>query len=172
MEFSFDIQVIGPAGLLRHKTRVLVTHGVSFLPLVDEILVMKDGSISERGSYQQLLGRKGPFSEFLLEHMGDNQGEESSEELEGVKGQLEQLYGEKGLRKRLESNRSPAQSSCLTVVGKPGAKEVQGQEVAPSLVAEGEMGGQLGGRLIHTEDMQTGGVKSGVYRSVVGSTVE
>ena len=29
----FD-KVIGPQGLLRHKTRVLVTHGVSFLPQV------------------------------------------------------------------------------------------------------------------------------------------
>ena len=33
-------QVIGPKGLLRNKTRVLVTHGVSFLQQMDQIVVM------------------------------------------------------------------------------------------------------------------------------------
>ena len=37
---------------------MLVTHGIHFLPDVDEILVMKNGRISERGSYQELLQRK------------------------------------------------------------------------------------------------------------------
>ena len=37
----------------------LVTHGVSFLPLVDQIVVMKDGKISEMGTYHQLLANKG-----------------------------------------------------------------------------------------------------------------
>lgn len=34
-------KVIGPKGVLRRKTRVLVTHGISFLPQVDNIIVMK-----------------------------------------------------------------------------------------------------------------------------------
>jgi len=47
--------LIGPNGMLKNKTRVLVTHGVSFLPQVDRIFVMKDGKISESGTYKQLL---------------------------------------------------------------------------------------------------------------------
>lgn len=47
----FD-NVIGPNGLLAKKTRFLVTHGISFLPTVDEIIVMKDGEVTEQGSYK------------------------------------------------------------------------------------------------------------------------
>ncbi|KAM3862958.1 ATP-binding cassette sub-family C member 2 [Diretmus argenteus] len=60
----FD-KVIGPNGLLKHKTRILVTHGVSFLPYVDEIVVLVDGVVSEVGSYQSLLTSGAAFSEFL-----------------------------------------------------------------------------------------------------------
>lgn len=60
----FD-KVIGPEGVLKGKTRVLVTHGISFLPQVDDILVLVDGSVSEAGSYQELLQQNGAFAEFL-----------------------------------------------------------------------------------------------------------
>ncbi|KAK7938450.1 hypothetical protein WMY93_001776 [Mugilogobius chulae] len=58
-------RVIGPQGLLKDKTRVLVTHGLSYLPQADLILVMSEGQITERGSYQQLLNTDGAFAEFL-----------------------------------------------------------------------------------------------------------
>ncbi|XP_029433018.1 multidrug resistance-associated protein 1-like isoform X2 [Rhinatrema bivittatum] len=57
--------VIGPRGLLQGKTRVLVTHGISFLPQVDTIIVMVDGRISEMGSYRELLQQDGAFADFL-----------------------------------------------------------------------------------------------------------
>uniref|UniRef100_A0A8C1S897 ABC-type glutathione-S-conjugate transporter n=1 Tax=Cyprinus carpio TaxID=7962 RepID=A0A8C1S897_CYPCA len=60
----FD-KVIGPEGALKGKTRILVTHGISFLPQVDNILVMVDGRVSEMGSYQDLLKQNGAFAEFL-----------------------------------------------------------------------------------------------------------
>ncbi|KAK2187609.1 hypothetical protein NP493_160g03030 [Ridgeia piscesae] len=60
----FD-KVIGPNGLLKNKTRILVTHSISFLPQVDQIVVISDGQITEQGTYQQLLSHKGPFSEIL-----------------------------------------------------------------------------------------------------------
>ncbi|XP_018617366.1 canalicular multispecific organic anion transporter 2 isoform X4 [Scleropages formosus] len=60
----FD-KVIGPEGKLAGKTRILVTHGISFLPQVNNILVMVEGSVSEMGSYQDLLKQNGAFAEFL-----------------------------------------------------------------------------------------------------------
>lgn len=42
-----------------------MTHGISFLPQVDNILVMVDGRVSEMGSYQELLKQNGAFAEFL-----------------------------------------------------------------------------------------------------------
>uniref|UniRef100_A0A672ZWU9 Multidrug resistance-associated protein 1 n=1 Tax=Sphaeramia orbicularis TaxID=375764 RepID=A0A672ZWU9_9TELE len=77
----FD-QVIGPQGLLKDKTRVLVTHGLSYLPQTDLILVMVEGEITEVGSYKQLLETEGAFAEFLRTYAAveptDNNGEESS----------------------------------------------------------------------------------------------
>ncbi|KAG7275222.1 hypothetical protein CRUP_034812 [Coryphaenoides rupestris] len=58
----FD-NLIGPEGALKGKTRILVTHGISFLPQVDNIVVMVDGRVSEMGSYQQLLDQNGAFAD-------------------------------------------------------------------------------------------------------------
>uniref|UniRef100_A0A673H1H8 ABC-type glutathione-S-conjugate transporter n=1 Tax=Sinocyclocheilus rhinocerous TaxID=307959 RepID=A0A673H1H8_9TELE len=58
-------KVIGPNGVLKNKTRVLVTHGLSFLPQADLILVMEDGEITEMGSYAELLSRKNTFADFV-----------------------------------------------------------------------------------------------------------
>ena len=49
--------VIGPEGLLKKKTRVLVTHGVGFLTQVDKIFVLKNGRISEDGTYEGRMTR-------------------------------------------------------------------------------------------------------------------
>ncbi|KAL6109911.1 abcc6 [Pungitius sinensis] len=65
----FD-RVIGPRGLLKDKTRVLVTHGLSFLSKADLILVMLGGHISEMGSYKDLMDRKGNFAKFIHAFIG------------------------------------------------------------------------------------------------------
>nr|XP_040048069.1 multidrug resistance-associated protein 1 isoform X2 [Gasterosteus aculeatus aculeatus] len=57
-------QVVGPQGLLKDKTRVLVTHGLSYLPQADLILVLVEGEVSEMGSYQHLMATEGAFAEF------------------------------------------------------------------------------------------------------------
>uniref|UniRef100_T1KXB4 ABC-type glutathione-S-conjugate transporter n=1 Tax=Tetranychus urticae TaxID=32264 RepID=T1KXB4_TETUR len=62
-------QVIGPNGLLKDKTRLLVTHRLSFLPQVDQIIVLKGGKISEMGTYNELLKQKGEFSQLVLNYL-------------------------------------------------------------------------------------------------------
>ena len=59
--------VIGKHGVLRDKTRVMVTHGVHWLPYVDKVIVVKDGKVSETGSYKQLLDHDGAFAQFVRE---------------------------------------------------------------------------------------------------------
>ncbi|NXA48635.1 MRP3 protein, partial [Nothocercus julius] len=71
----FD-RVIGPDGVLKGKTRILVTHGISFLPQVDHIVVLVDGKVSEMGSYQELLKQNQAFSEFLRNYSPDEDVEE------------------------------------------------------------------------------------------------
>lgn len=57
-----------------------MTHGVSFLPYVDEIVVLVDGTVSEVGSYSSLRASKGSFSEFLDMYAkeDDNEAQEQS----------------------------------------------------------------------------------------------
>ena len=65
------------------QTRILVTHSVTYLPSVDHIVVVKDGRVSEQGSYQQLLDNKGQFQDFLLQYLAEK---ETEEELPGEGG--------------------------------------------------------------------------------------
>ncbi|XP_037545242.1 multidrug resistance-associated protein 1-like [Nematolebias whitei] len=71
----FD-HVVGPQGLLKDKTRVLVTHGLSYLPQTDLILVMVEGEITEVGSYQQLMAKDGAFAEFQRTYASVDQTED------------------------------------------------------------------------------------------------
>lgn len=64
---------------LSAQTRILVTHGVSFLPFVDEIVVLVDGVVSEVGSYKSLRASKGAFSEFLDTYAKDQNNRTQSE---------------------------------------------------------------------------------------------
>ncbi|XP_043928090.1 multidrug resistance-associated protein 1-like [Protopterus annectens] len=58
-------KLIGPLGLLKNKTRILVTHSLTVLPYADKIVVMEDGRITEVGTYQELLSNRQNFAEFL-----------------------------------------------------------------------------------------------------------
>uniref|UniRef100_A0A8C6XMK2 ABC-type glutathione-S-conjugate transporter n=1 Tax=Naja naja TaxID=35670 RepID=A0A8C6XMK2_NAJNA len=57
--------VLGPNGLLKEKTRILVTNTIHILPKVDNIIVMVNGEISEMGSWQELIQKQGAFADFL-----------------------------------------------------------------------------------------------------------
>uniref|UniRef100_A0A8D2LTB3 Multidrug resistance-associated protein 1 n=1 Tax=Varanus komodoensis TaxID=61221 RepID=A0A8D2LTB3_VARKO len=81
-KYIFD-KVIGPKGILKNKTRILVTHGVSYLPLMDTIIVMTEGKISEMGSYQELLKQDRAFAEFLRTYASAEQSVESEREWPG-----------------------------------------------------------------------------------------
>lgn len=60
--------LIGPEGLLKDKTRLLVTHGLHHLSEVDQVLVMKGGAISEKGHFDELLAAKRGFYQLNLEY--------------------------------------------------------------------------------------------------------
>lgn len=77
--------VISSRGLLANKTRILVTHGLSFLPKTDCIVVLKDGVISEIGSYHQLLSHDGAFADYLRTYLEKETEKEDDEEGERCK---------------------------------------------------------------------------------------
>ncbi|XP_077529739.1 multidrug resistance-associated protein 1-like [Haemaphysalis longicornis] len=83
----FD-KVIGPKGLLRKKTRILVTHRLAVLPQVDMVIVLGNGKISDVGTYEELVSRGGAFSDFLVQFL------QEGEETDGVSDEDMQLLGE------------------------------------------------------------------------------
>jgi ATP-binding cassette subfamily C (CFTR/MRP) protein 1 len=102
--------------VLRRKTRVLVTHGISFLPQVDQIVVMKEGKISEMGNYDQLMSNKGAFAEFLIEQLQqqenfDEDGEVeatailSEAERDDIKAILEETLGKRDLKLKMAAKK-------------------------------------------------------------------
>lgn len=63
---------------LAGKTRILVTHALHFLPLVDRIIVMDNGKIMEEGTYNELLDAEGAVS-YLVKQFGAQEGAEKQE---------------------------------------------------------------------------------------------
>ncbi|XP_069801998.1 multidrug resistance-associated protein 1-like [Dendropsophus ebraccatus] len=61
----FD-KVIGHSGLLKNKTRVLVTHSLTVLPLVDLIVLMEDGRIGQIGTYGELVSKQQDFADMVM----------------------------------------------------------------------------------------------------------
>ncbi|XP_040062752.1 multidrug resistance-associated protein 1-like [Ixodes scapularis] len=57
--------VIGPQGMLRETTRILVTHNLSVLSEVDYIVVMQEGSVVETGTLEELKHEGSVLSKLL-----------------------------------------------------------------------------------------------------------
>ncbi|XP_027681015.2 multidrug resistance-associated protein 1 isoform X2 [Chelonia mydas] len=70
-------KLIGPSGLLKNKTRILVTHNLTLLPQTDVIIVMEDGRIAHMGTYQELLSERANFAELLQVFSAENKSEET-----------------------------------------------------------------------------------------------
>ncbi|MCP9261935.1 ABC transporter transmembrane region family protein [Dirofilaria immitis] len=58
-------EVIGHNGLLRNKTRILVTNNLAYLNEVDVVAYMQDGKLTAYGPYKRLLEQSENFSKFI-----------------------------------------------------------------------------------------------------------
>ncbi|XP_055643285.1 multidrug resistance-associated protein 1 isoform X8 [Toxorhynchites rutilus septentrionalis] len=166
-------QVIGPNGLLAKKTRVLVTHGITYLSHCNNIFVMKDGEISESGSYQQLMDKKGAFAEFLIQHLQEVNEEE--EDIDEIKAQLESGVSNVELKHKLERviskrSRSGSSSDSGNELSRQ-ASEIGGSNSSlrrrtPEKKAPEE---EQKNKLIEQEKSETGSVKWEVYKHYLAS---
>ena len=98
-------QVIGPDGLLKRKTRILCTNSVAYLSQMDQIFVMKEGRVSEQGTYENLLAEGGEFADFLIQYLSEegdkeNLDPQAESELEDLKTELEKALGKDKLERR------------------------------------------------------------------------
>uniref|UniRef100_A0A671T4Z4 ATP-binding cassette, sub-family C (CFTR/MRP), member 2 n=1 Tax=Sinocyclocheilus anshuiensis TaxID=1608454 RepID=A0A671T4Z4_9TELE len=142
-------RVIGPKGLLKDKTRILVTHGISFLPYVDEIVVLVNGVVSEVGSYDGLRASKGAFSEFL-----ETYGKDESSNANANKG-LSPIQ-----RTSLQECIFVCTKACFIYIFFVFSVSLRKNSSVRSKKDSGDKKGQ---RLIEKEAMETGRVKFSVY---------
>ncbi|XP_067139263.1 multidrug resistance-associated protein 1-like [Centruroides vittatus] len=133
--------VIGPKGMLKSKTRVLVTHAVSVLPEVDMIVVLKDGKIQEMGTYKELLEKGGSFAEFLQEHLRtENVVTDKENEETDPKIPISRTTSlERSISRQFSTLSQRSESKELTVVN------------------------PISGQLIEEEKMEIGKVKTAIY---------
>ena len=57
--------VLGKHGLLKNKTRVFVTNSLNFLPEMDSIIYIDNGSILEMGTYNELTKTDSLINQFI-----------------------------------------------------------------------------------------------------------
>lgn len=168
----FD-RVIGPNGLLKDKTRILVTHRISVLPFVDKIIVLKDGSISELGTFEELIERKGHFSDFVTEYLLEqSDSDHENGEIDVIKRLKEQIkplidknidqsikesVNSEGIRKRRLSKRS---SSFMSDKSNRSVKTEEKE--SPQNVTQ-----KSNGKLTEAETSETGSVRFKVYKNYI-----
>ena len=66
----------------------MVTNSLSFLPQVDEIIMMDNGTIKEMGTYNKLIEKDGMFSNFVKSYFATKK-EEEEEEIEDLENEQE-----------------------------------------------------------------------------------
>lgn len=173
-------QVLGPNGFLANKTRILVTHGITYLRDVDNIYVIKDGEISESGSLQELIEKKGAFSEFLIQHL--QEVNEETENLDELKQQLEtvgdiEILGK--LEKAISRQRSESHSDAGSLNGYVSAESsVSGDGVRQRTLTKRDSENDIKpakqtdedqNKLIEQEKSEVGSVKWDVYKHYLKS---
>ncbi|KAI7803545.1 putative multidrug resistance-associated protein 1-like [Triplophysa rosa] len=143
-------KVIGPNGVLKNKTRILVTHGLSFLPLADLILVMVDGEITEMGSYSELLSREDAFADFVKAFAVSERKENAT--LKGTRKSVSRLS---------MTDFSIDLSQEQLISGDMGSANIQTMEAISD--TEQEQDQEEVGRLTQADKAHTGRVKLELY---------
>ncbi|CAO3567298.1 unnamed protein product [Mortierella alpina] len=146
--------LIGPKGLLKDKTRLLITHGIHHLSEVDQIAVIKDGVIDETGTYEDLMAAQGSFCQLINEYAMSEQ--KAREEVA-----VEAESSASGVNNDAEL---PEESSKAAVISDRGAI-VDSTVPAPAELPEDE-----DGELIMEEKAAVGSVGFEVFRGYAQAT--
>jgi ATP-binding cassette subfamily B multidrug efflux pump len=72
-------------GVMRERTSIVVAHRISTVKDADEILVLDDGRISERGTHRELLERNGLYAQMYRRQLIEEELEVDEEREEHEK---------------------------------------------------------------------------------------
>ncbi|BDD59487.1 hypothetical protein MAP00_004694 [Monascus purpureus] len=71
-------KVLGPNGILNGKTRILATNAITVLKEADFIGLLKERTLVEKGTYEQLLAMKGEIANLIRTATNESDDDESS----------------------------------------------------------------------------------------------
>jgi hypothetical protein len=135
-------------GILRNKTRVFVTNSLSFLPQVDSIIMLENGSVTETGTFEELKSRNGSFAKFIHSYLENNEANK-----ENIKNDQEEEFKNSLLKKKSQ----PLMSSRIDSLGSGSlpmdSDDDESHELQTLIVGE---------RLIAKESFVSGSVKLSV----------
>ena len=153
-------KVISSDGILKDKTRVLVTHRISVLSKCDQIIVMKDGVISECGTYKELIRSQGDFAEFLINYLNeegadDDIDNETLQEITNIN-----FFAERQISRQSESSNEI--SLRKRTISQNSAKSQDKRSLKEDEQKEKELEKNKA-KLTEEEQSETGSVKWSVY---------
>ncbi|KAG0197422.1 hypothetical protein BGX28_009094 [Mortierella sp. GBA30] len=144
--------LIGPSGLLKNKTRLLITHGIHHLSEVDQIIVIKAGTIDESGNYEELMAAQATFFRLISEYSVSNQ-----KAREEVAVSTETSIGDDNEKKEFDADQGT------------GGGISERAKTAVALSAQCDMANETG-ELISEEEAAEGNVGFAVFREYVQAT--
>lgn len=149
--------LIGPNGLLKDKTRVLVTHGIHHLEQVDQIVVVKDKRISENGRYEELMKTKGAFFQLITEYSINSRREKKNQKASTKTNSDTIAEVEKGddVARSLDGESATTQSVQEEAAAEENDKDI----IAKAIATKAEE------KLVAKEKMMEGNVSWGVYKT-------
>ncbi|KAF9433627.1 hypothetical protein BGZ76_009199, partial [Entomortierella beljakovae] len=147
--------LIGPHGLLKDKTRILVTHSIRHLEVVDKIITIKGGCVVEVGSYKELMATRQSFYQLIEEYSSKrSQRRKSSAGIQRTGATDESL----------ESDQTSLSDSVNTEVGSDKVA-LEDKPIGQNLSVEGQVTDDEKDELIAEEIMKKGGIEWRLIRN-------
>lgn len=88
--------VLGPKGLLAGKTRILATNAIPVLMEAHFVVLIRDGRIIERGTYEQLIAMKGEIAQLIKTASNEESQSEDESRASSSPSESETVYDEEG----------------------------------------------------------------------------
>eukprot|EP01125_Pyxidicula_operculata_P021279 TRINITY_DN812_c2_g1_i1.p1 TRINITY_DN812_c2_g1~~TRINITY_DN812_c2_g1_i1.p1 ORF type:complete len:1539 (-),score=311.37 TRINITY_DN812_c2_g1_i1:20-4636(-) len=139
------------------RTRVLVTHNLHMVPQVDRIIVLTAGSVTEVGTYKELISRNGNFAKLIQELENDaskrmeNDEENEEEEIQEIVDDDDQV------------NTSPLKSSSTLLRSSSSLKKSQKSDDKSSTSSSSSGSENQKGKLISNEGRTEGTITFKTY---------
>ncbi|CAH1245355.1 ABCC5, partial [Branchiostoma lanceolatum] len=140
-------------GALKDKTVLFVTHQLQYLHLCEQVVLMKDGVIAEKGEHSQLMAAGEDYARMIQGYMTSHCDEETGEESDGEE-EMEQVNNIKGGKLMRQSSKDAQRLKRLSAVVSTTSIADNGEV----LVVEEEEEEDLSGNLVANEEVESGSI--------------